>query len=191
MKLNSNNFKKVYKELGVELDKLGCVMLDVEPNKQMMISEDAKNGLSLYTSKNQNRKWINGWVADKTPHVTLLYGLIENANKIKSQVDSVLDGWEIDSVEIENVSFFESPYEDEPYYCIIAHVKKIEKLVEGHNRLQFLPHINTFPEYTPHITICYIEKNAKKMKEVVAILNKGLSGIKIKVKKELNYGYKG
>jgi hypothetical protein len=62
-------------------------------------------------------------------------------------------------VEIDHVSYFDSPYPDEPYYCIVAHIKVTPELLEGHQRLEFLPHINTFAGYKPHMTVAYIRKD--------------------------------
>jgi 2'-5' RNA ligase len=150
--LNSHNFEQVYKWLGVNLDTLGCVMLDLEP------LENQLKGDSLYYSKNKDRFWIDGWVADKVPHITMLYGLLTEARNFQPHIEAVLNGWKMESVEIDDIGFFNSPYPDEPYYCIVAHIKQTDALLEGHHRLQFLPHVDTFAGYKPHMTICYIQK---------------------------------
>jgi 2'-5' RNA ligase len=153
--MNSNDFPEVYKALGINLAQLGCVMADLEwPNIECPTWVKDY----LHTSTHPDRFWINGWIAEANPHVTILYGLLQKAKNIEWHIGEVLSGWKLDWVELENFSYFESPYPDEPYYCVIAHIKKTLELLEGHQRLSFLPHINTFPEYTPHMTVAYIKK---------------------------------
>lgn len=123
----------------------------------------------LYTSTNPDKFWIRGLVLDKT-HVTLLYGLLQKAYTLKPQILEVLAGWETPSIEVEEVSFFDAPDKEE-YYTIIAKIKKTPLLLEGHNRLQFLPHINTFPIYSPHITLAYIKKDELVRDRVISQLS--------------------
>lgn len=180
--LNSHQFEKVYKTLGINLDTLGCIMLDIKPVKATFIDDDI-----LYYAKDKTRFWIDGYVFNKIAHLTLLYGLLESGLKQKKLVDKVLSDWEIKQIEIENIEFFDSPYKDEPYYCIVAKIKVTDDILEGHQRLEFLPHINTFTGYKPHITLVYIKKNPKVKEEVIRDFNSLLVGKKLKVK-GINYG---
>jgi 2'-5' RNA ligase len=157
--LNSHQFEDVYQELGINLDNLGCIMLDLKPLPNMYSIEYDGGAINLYSSPKPERFWINGWVADKTPHITLLYGLLDSGRNYAKYVERVLNGWRLADVEIDHVSYFDSPYPDEPYYCIVAHIKVTPELLEGHQRLEFLPHINTFAGYKPHMTVAYIRKD--------------------------------
>ena len=186
--LNSHNFEEIYKKLHINLDTLGCVMLDLEALGSM--GGIVKTAEDLYFSSNPDRKWIKGWVAGTVPHITLLYGLLDNAHNWEKEIDVVLGTWEMDTVQIDNISYFDSPYEDEPYYCIVAHIKVTTELMEGHNRLEFLPHINTFTGYKPHMTIGCIRKDETLRDDYLNRLNDFWTGKKIKVKKGVNLGYK-
>ena len=192
--LNSHQFEEVYKDLKINLDDLGCIMLDLEPlNIDHWIGQDGVSsytlGFPFYYARNKTRFWIDGWVAGKVPHITLLYGLLDQARiDFESNIEKVLEGWKLEEVEIEDFRVFDSPYGDEPYYCVVAHIKKTDELLEGHNRLEFLPHINTFTGYKPHMTIAYIEKSAEIAKDnLVADLKREFIGKKLKVK-SLNFG---
>lgn len=187
--LNSHWFEPVYEEIGINLDKLGCIMLDMEPIDVQMKHGIPMNADDLYYTNNPERKWINGWVVGDVAHITLLYGLMENGHTWKKYVDAVLKDWKLDKAEIDHFSYFHSPYQDEEYYCIVAHMKITDKLMEGHDRLQFLPHINTFPGYKAHMTICYIKKDDVLRDNLLAKLTEMWSGKTLKVKPELNYGY--
>ena len=156
--LSSHNFKEVYQWLGIDLNKLGCLMLDVKPLPNMYSISLEGADVALYYAKNKDRFWVDGWVLDKTPHLTLLYGFPTEAKNYKPHIEAVLNGWEMKTVKIADIGYFESPYEDEPYYCLVAHLEVTDELLEGHQRLEFLPHINTFTGYKPHITIAYIDK---------------------------------
>lgn len=190
--LSSHQFSSMYKDMGVDVDTLGCIMADVIPLASMADPDDTEPGIKkdLYTSDNPKRPWIKGWVAGKTAHVTLLYGLMENGHTSKKYVNQVLKGWELKTVEIAEISYFESQYEDEPYYCIVAHIKVSDNLLEGHERLQFLPHIDTFTGYKPHMTIAYIKKDKATLEKHLKWMNKAWKGRRLSVKPGLNYGYK-
>lgn len=187
--LNSHDFEGVYKTLKINLNTLGCVMLDVEPLANM-ITNDNEGMEGLYYTKNPDRKWIDGWIAGDIAHVTLLYGLLDNAHNWEKHISSVLGGWKMDTIEIDHIDYFESPYEDEEYYCIVAHIKVTPELMEGHSRLEFLPHINTFTGYKPHMTICYIRKDKKLLDGYLKEFNALWAGKQLKVKEAINLGYK-
>lgn len=195
--LSSHQFPEVYKSMNINLSKLGCVMLDIETKIShydsglidkfyLQASVDFDN--LLYYSKNKEHFWIDGWIADKCPHITLLYGLLEQAIDFAPYIEKVLQDWKLKEVEIEEISFFDSPYLDEEYYCIIAHIKKTSELLEGHKRLSFLPHINTFADYSPHLTIAYIKKEDWVRDSIITDLKKALIGKSLRIKERVNLG---
>ena len=195
--LNSHNFKEVYKWLGIDLNKLGCLMLDIESivlptyliqdiNDGSVCNFDKLFESYCYKTKNKDRFWINGFVGSN-PHVTLLYGLLTEAKNYKPHIEKVLEGWNMPTVKIADIGYFESPYKDEDYYCIVAHLEVTYELLEAHWRLEFLPHINTFAGYKPHITIGYIEKREDVRDDFIKLLKKEFIGKELKVM-GLNYG---
>lgn len=147
----SRDFPDLYKDIDIDTDDLGCIMLDLEPMEVMKHVEGKEEELF------ENPKWDQGSVpAETVPHVTLLYGLLENGNKWKNKVDTLLKEWKLDKVKIDHVGFFETP----DSYAVIAHLEKTPELVDGHERLTLLPHINTFSEYLPHMTLAYVKLDA-------------------------------
>ena len=187
--LNSHNFKEVYQWLGIDLNKLGCLMLDTE---KIILPRDGFTGFPtieaiLYYAKNKDRFWIDGIVCETIPHITLLYGFLTEAKTLQPHIEKVLEGWNFPSVKISEISFFNSPYEDEEYYCIVAKIEVSDELLEGHRRLEFLPHINTFTGYTPHITIAYIKKDETARDIFIENLKKEFVGKELKIT-GLNYG---
>ena len=93
----------------------------------------------------------------------------------------------INSVIIENIGYFESPYEDEKYYCIVGHVKKTKDIMEAHDKMTLLPNIQTFVGYKPHVTIAYIVYDSEIRDEFIVHLKKELVGKTLQAK-GLNYG---
>lgn len=182
--INTNQFPDVYTALGINVNKLGVVMLDVDPFTVTDLVTNGRND-DLYFAQNQERFWIQGAVAESQAHVTLLYGLLEKGLIWKPLIDIVLADWTPPVLEIERVGAFESPFSDEPYSCIIAHIKVTPDLLEGHARLSLLPHINTYSTYRPHLTLAYVkvEEKEKWLKE----LGDSLNGKRLSVNK-INYG---
>ena len=186
--LNSHNFEKVYKWLGINLDTLGCVMLDVE-SINIPSKKDNQTLPSFYYAKDRERFWIDGWVAGKNAHITLLYGLLGDGKDFGLHIKEVLEGWELKTIKIKDIGYFESPYPDESYYCVVAHIEMTSNLLEGHQRLEFLPHINTFTGYKPHLTLAYINKDEVMRDIFITNLKKELVGKSIEIK-SLNLGDK-
>lgn len=183
--LSANDFPDVYKALGVNINSLGCVMLDIDPIPVTELVLRAKD--DLYWANVKERFWIRGAVGETGAHLTLLYGLMESALKWKPLVDIVLADWTPPLIEIESIGAFESPFVDEPYSAIIAHVKPTEELLEGHRRLSLLPHINTYTQFRPHVTLAYVK--AEQKQKWLDELGDTLVGSKFGVNK-INYGSK-
>jgi 2'-5' RNA ligase len=191
--VKAHDYKEIYEMLGYNLSNLGCLMLDTEPiNISYALGMDDGTGIispsfPAYYAKNKERFWIDGYVADKTPHLTLFYGFLQEAGCFKTHIEKLLKDTNISTVKISEVSFFDSPYEDEPYYCIVAKIEKTDDLIEAHNKMTLLPNIQTFPDYKPHITIAYIVKDETIRDNFIEYLKKELLGKELKVI-GLNYG---
>lgn len=185
--ITAHSFPEVYERLGIKLDDLGCIMLDLHPFENNHLAKKVVEE-ALYTAKDKKRFWINGWSFDE-PHITLLYGLLKPGLEMKQSVDDVLDGWPMPEVFVSHVGYFDSKVEDEDYYCLVAHIALTPELLEGHARLQLLPHVDTFLQYRPHATIAYIkrEKGDTYRDEIIGHFNSLFAGKRMRVK-EINYG---
>lgn len=177
--ISARDYADIYKDLDINTDDLGCIMLDLEPMPVKKYVEGKEDELF------ENPQWDQGSVpAETVPHVTLLYGLLENGNVWKKKVDALLKDWEVKTVTIDHVGFFDTP----DSYAVVAHLVKTPEIVDGHERLTLLPHINTFSEYLPHMTLAYVKKDAD-VDAWVKALNKQYKGKKVKAK-GINYGDK-
>lgn len=188
--LSAHQFPQVYQDLGYDLTKLGCIMLPIIQDDH--VSKAVASTVSqqdLYKSPSPDKPWVDG-IVTSTAHITLLYGLLRGGPEMKKHVDAVLENGDAlpNEVSIMDVGFFDSPYNDEPYYCLVAHVGVTPELAGAHARLTFLPHIDTFEGYTPHISLAYIKKDNAKRDGYMESLNQILSGMVLTTTKELNYG---
>lgn len=164
------DYPDLYKDINVDLDKLGCIMLDTVKIPVAQYVEDSVEEIIEVTSEVE-------------PHVTLLYGLLENGNIWKDKVNELLAGWSCKTVTIREIDVFDL----DNRYAVVALLDKEEDLIDGHERLTLLPHLSTFSEYVPHITLAYLKPGADIDKWVKA-LSKKYNGQKVATTK-LNYGY--
>jgi len=160
--LNSRQFPDVYKKLNVNITDLGCIMLDLPSFKVTPFVLGGED--DLFYGKIPELKYAQGAVSETKAHVTLLFGLMESGKKWQDEVDAVLDGWKIESVTIGEISSFPSNIPGQDYDCIVGKIVVTPELLEGHQRLQLLPHIDTFPDYTPHVTLAYIKRDEEGVK---------------------------
>lgn len=168
------DFPQIYERVGMKLGNFGCIMLDLEPiNVSDILGEDPA---WFYYSKNPLLRYVKGPVADTTAHATLLYGLTPDDKAgidQKQSVDDLLRGLDLSSVTVDYVDSF-APQFGEPYSCIVAKLQPTGDLEEANRRLRFLPHIDTFLEYRPHVTLAYV--NAADADETISKLNAELYG---------------
>lgn len=182
--LSSYSFPQVYEDLGIGVQQLGCIMLNTEP---LTVSDVISEDHLYYAADPAAYKFVDGVVSEKVPHVTLLFGLMRSGPEMKKHVDAVLNDWELPGLAIEKVDFFESKIPTEPYYCLIARIVQSAEILEGNARLRLLPHVDTFPEYHPHITLAYIKKDETIRDSYLDMLNTKFAG-KIIEPRDLNYG---
>lgn len=170
----AHDYPKVYEDLGIDLSLLGCIMLNIPAQSVVDKVKEIIPELDAYYARDNKRFWIKGLTSVEDMHCTLLYGLTRTGAEYRKHVDTVLDGRLPGSVTVDHVSYFDSPYENEEYYCIVAHLVITPELQEAHDRLTMLPHIKTFPGYKAHITLGYIVKDEEKRDEYVSQLNQAL-----------------
>lgn len=152
MEFKAHDYPEVYEFLGIDLKTLGCVMLKVEePDTSFIADED------LYVSPDPAKFWIKGRASGNS-HVTLRYGLLPSVRQ--EHVRRIMDDVNLPrELFVKNLEKFESPYEDEPYECIVARVNSLnDELQEANSALGLLPNINTFSGYKPHVTLAYVRQ---------------------------------
>lgn len=152
--VSARDIPGLYDGTDIDPNNLGCIMMDTETLDVMKhLPADFADDLIQATKPGDHAM---GAVAETEAHVTLLYGLLENGNIWKDKVDAVLKDWSLESVTIADVDYFDVG----DSFAVIAHIEKTPELIDGHERLTLLPHIQTFSEYRPHLTLAYVSKDA-------------------------------
>lgn len=178
-----DNFPDLYEGLEIDTravtdDKYrGCIMINTEkiPVTQFVKNADA----DLFEQTDYDQGAVP---AETVPHATLLYGLLNNGNIWKDKVDTVLSGWEMPTVKIKEVSFFDLGDSK----AVIGLLEETSELLDANQRLSLLPHLNTFSEYHPHVTLAYITQEAD-VDKWVKTLGKKYNG-QVIATKGINYG---
>ncbi|MET4003866.1 phage gp29-like protein/2'-5' RNA ligase [Arthrobacter sp. UYCu511] len=155
----------------------GCIMLDTELLEVRKFVENADDDLA------EKDGFGGGAVAETEAHVTLLYGLLENGNIWKKNVDKALEGWSLDSVTIDHVDKFDLG----DSYAIVAHIEATEELIDAHDRLTLLPNAQTFSEYKPHLTMAYVKHDDEIATKWIDALGAQYNGKTLKTA-GINYG---
>lgn len=129
--------------------KYGCVLLS--------LSEAAADILRSWAVANIPDSDLAEDGRDKSPHVTVLYGLTEPPAQATQTVAAKLATNGPVAVPVGEVSIFETPKYD---------VVKVDVGSPGLRRMNRLlkqvPHVDTHPEFKPHITLAYVKKGEGK-----------------------------
>lgn len=154
---SAHNFQvQLQHEFGINYTKLGVVTLTLETLDIPKLAPGIEN--DLYYSEHPYRQWLAGDVASRKAHVTLRYGLLKPAYDTRETIDLLLSDTVPTKVHLEAIEVFQTPFHDEEYSCIVARVRSAHNLVLAHDRLGYLPHVNTFPDYKPHLTLAYVDR---------------------------------
>lgn len=106
----------------------------------------------LFYGEGYDLRYCQGAVAETTAHVTLHQGILPSVPP--ELIDTVLGEYDIPEVRIGHVSGWPSP---NGFTTIVANLCDYDgQLQELHNRLRWLPHIDAFPTYTPHVTLAFV-----------------------------------
>lgn len=164
MNKNRNQFvgrEDMLASIGVDVKTLGFVGLKFDPLPVRNMLDQQTWGVRIsdrdyvYAPEGDYRSWVAGPVAENEAHVTAKYGFITPAYERKDIVDELI-GWpRTVSVEVVDVEVFPSPYPDLPYGCLVARLGG-DELLEMNAALSVLPHVDSFSEYKPHLTIAYL-----------------------------------
>lgn len=176
--VSASDFPDLYDGIDIDLSDLGCIMLDTESIPVIQFMPENTDDV-FFGDETDTHYGVPG---ENEPHVTLLYGLLENGNIWKDKVNQLLAGWSCKTVTIERVSYFDIG----DAYAVIGLLEKSPELIDGHERLTLLPHVQTHSEYLPHISLVYISKDAD-VNAWVKELNKRYRGQKVATK-NINYG---
>jgi hypothetical protein len=172
-----SEFKTVTDSLGIFPDELGVVMLDFEA-----INNPGMPNEWFYYSSDAETWWTKGWVGGMA-HLTLKYGFLKPASELKNEIGALVKGLTLPTVDVAEATSFQTP--GAPYSAVVLKLAEDEKLLEFHRRLSYLPHIDTFTPWVPHVTLAYV--HADKASQAVALASKTMVGRRL-IPRGLNLG---
>ena len=113
--------------------------------------------------------------AEEHPHFTVMYGLTQQG--MAMDWDDIAKQYLPKSVKIEKIDIFEP---DRDYNVLVARLNESEEVMKLHDAVAAQDHYEQEFDYNPHITLCYINKDADKQGFINAF--KDLEGQEIEVK---------
>lgn len=125
----------------------GCVMVYLNADKKAWDAlQDQIEDDDIYIGEDGE-----GFGREMDPHVTVLFGIHadvpdENVEKLITEVKEPV-------IEMQKISAFKNDV-----FEVLKFDVKSNDLVKLNKKFKTLPHTNTFPEYHPHATICYLKK---------------------------------
>ena len=128
--------------------KYGCLMLKLNiPKWDTLLT--AIKPIDLWTK-------LPGFGLELEPHVTILYGFKNSVSPldIKDCVYAIKNPIE---VKLKSISFFEAPTFDVLKFDVDS-----DKLHKLHKIFLKFPNEQTYPIYSPHITVAYVKKGVGK-----------------------------
>jgi 2'-5' RNA ligase len=168
-----SSFKNWLSEEKTQSKKLeyGCIMLYADiPNSSKHISIIDKE--DIYDDE------FHDFGLEKTPHVTVLFG-IHLDETTPDDIKQFMKTFKPVNVTIDKISVFEAS-KDKDYDVVKYDVPVTKELQMYHDFvLKRFPNTQTFPDYHPHMTICYVlpgkgKKYAGKVKPFKVIFDKAV-----------------
>jgi len=161
MSFTASQLPTLYEALGLSTDRLGVVMLSFEGSESLVDPSMGLKAEHLYESPVADRKYLRGEPHVGVSHSTLLYGLLPGVRP--EHVQEVMQGWQppiavtSSAIEIFRPSFPPGDPDHDAYGCLVALLDPSPEMLDAHQRLSLLPHIDTHPEYKPHVTLAYVK----------------------------------
>jgi hypothetical protein len=160
--MTAHNHAELLREFGFNLSDLGVVMLKVDPLPvREWVGFGDTEDVWVYAPEGHRWPWVKGPVAETGAHVTVKYGLLEKAYTPRSinAIGQLMVDYEPGTVlRTDIVEIFEEPAVSElGYACIVARIDD-EPLRNWNAALSVLPHVDTYAEYKPHLTLGYVKK---------------------------------
>lgn len=171
------DYKEVTDKLGIYPSELGCVMLDFEP-----ITDDVIPAEWEYYSPKQEFWWVKGVVSDRA-HLTLKYGLLQKAYELEAEINVLVGDLSLPKAMVVGAMEFRQP--NDPYSAIVLKIDENPELIEFTRRLSYLPHIDTFTPWVPHVTMAYV--HTEHASAAIELVNSAFYG-RILIPRALNLG---
>lgn len=142
--------------IGQNLDNQGWIGATTEP---LAITSLLNDELKTQLYDGELNTETTNIPAQENPHFTVFYGLTREGMETHDiDLSEILEENLPSEVVVDKIDIFDN---NDNYKIIVAKLKKTDELQRLHNEFLALDHYpQEFSEYTPHITLCYIKKDA-------------------------------
>jgi hypothetical protein len=156
MEISAAIARDVYEALGIDIARLGCIMLETSP----VVVSDVIAEQDLYQTDSAEDPYYQPISSEPAAHVTLLHGLMRPGPEIRRHVDAMLSGWQPDDPKIAKINHWPGQETGGEYVSILAMLTVTDNLLEANARLRLLPHIDLYGTYQPHITLAHVKSES-------------------------------
>lgn len=160
--MTAHNHAELLAGFGVNLNELGCVMLETEPLPvRSWVGFGDTDDVWVSAPEGHPWRWVKGPVAETGAHVTVKYGLLEKASEPRTAyaVGGLMADYQPGmTLRVGDIEIFPEPAISElGYACIVARIDD-ENLRGWNAALSMLPHVDTYADYKPHLTLGYVKR---------------------------------
>jgi hypothetical protein len=182
IEIYADDFPDVYRDLGIDVRRLGCIMLVTDP----LVVSDVIAEQDLHHFDPVTDPYDRPIASEPAAHVSLLYGLLRSGPEMRKHVDAVLAGWQPEDLPIESVGSWPGQETRSDFVSIHARVPVTDNLAEAHARLSLLPHMDIYGPMRPHVTMAHV-KVESDWRGYIAQLNARFAGTTVAAG-EISYG---
>ena len=137
-------------------DLFGCIMMDAKIDNWEEYHLDGISDDDLYL-----KPYDQSYGKEEQPHVTIIFGLIEEEIIPQGVADMIEANMQPLILPVDEIGIFEG----DEYDIVKYNLHVTPQLQRYRDLFMKLPNVQEFPEYTPHITICYVKPGLGKKYE--------------------------
>ncbi len=152
----------LFEDMKPEENKYGCVMLYADVPDWNKLTSRAINENDIYDDGTDEYGY------EEHPHITVIFGLHDNEIIDKSLIHNIIKDIPQMTFSINEIGIFDNSDNENPYDVVKFEIKPTQQLLNFRDKFLELPNTQTYPEYEPHMTLCYVKKGkGKKCKRIL------------------------
>lgn len=153
----------LFEDLKKSEPKYGCVMLYANiPDWKKLIKRIINEKDVYYDNTSQ-------YGYELSPHITVILGVHHDDIVDKNIIYNIIKDIPEMSFKLNEIGIFDNTKDDSKLYDVVKFdIKPSQSLLNARDKFMELPNTQTFPDYEPHMTICYVKKGeGKKYKRIL------------------------
>lgn len=153
----------LFEDLKKPEPKYGCVMLFANVPDWNKLTKRVINENDIFNDGSDQSGY------EDNPHLTVIFGLHHDEIVDKNNIYNIIKDLSEMTFKINEIGVFDNAKDDSKLYDVIKfNVKPSPSLLKTRDQFLELPNTQTFPDYEPHMTLCYVKKGeGKKYKRIL------------------------